>query len=406
MPLGPYGADEYGHGQDYFPGCPRAFSARPGIQGPQVVLTWDVPTHPLASLIILRKVRECPRSPEDGVLVFEATEGLDTATSVVDLGDDLLPTDALEGEGRWWYYQAFVKLAPLPLVDQNDGTSKQLVLAMFPASRGWDMQSFEQVSFYVEALGNDPVSVKMQGAPSRDGPWVDLDITADVDAGAMGLMQAPPEANWVRVVLTAGVGAYLYFTPRLESSWLTSASLSGAVYVYKSGRHMRAAVEGGIPDLYMTRDEQQNTAPIFETPGSDGEVFNLGESGRGRGHLWKMLSIYLSEFDRVDAYLGAIRRYAADVDEMPAQEFIHVAEMLGYHLEVDGRNWNDVRSEIFRIAGVWKAKGTSRLIDAMCRQILGIVPRVQEGAGRVFRVADPTLYDAVPVNNDIHQIGN
>ena len=92
---------------------------------------------------------------------------------------------------------------------------------------------------------------------------------------------------------------------------------------------------------------------------------------------------------------GRDRRRRGEAGGMPPQQFAHVALMLGYPLEVDLRNLEDVRAEIFRIAGVWKSKGTSNLVAAVCSQIFGVRPRVQEGAGRVLRCADPDLYDRV-----------
>lgn len=402
MPLGPYGVDEYGHGQWEFPGCLRSFSARPGLQGPQVVLTWEAPVDPLQGVMIRRKVGECPRDAEDGVLVLQNIDNPNTLFNVTDLGDDLLALDAEPGEGRWWYYQAFVQPAPLPLNVQLAERAVAIILNVLRSTSAWDVQQTNGATIYMQPLWASPATVTVQVAPSDEGPWVDFDA-AVVPFGEVATIFVPSAVNFVRAHLTDGAGARIWISEQNDRVWLTSSALSAAVYVYKTGRHMRAAMEGGLPELYWSRDGDQNTVPVFEVEGGDGEHLNLGATGEQRGHMWKLLSIYLEEFDRVDAYLGAIRRYVANIDEMPPQEFEHVAEMLGYPLEMDGRNWNDVREEIFRIAGVWKTKGTSRLTVALGSQIFGFIPRVQEGCGRVFRVADPDLYNLARIieNNQI-----
>lgn len=402
MPIGPYGADEYGHGQAYFPGCLHAFSVRPGVQGPQVVASWEVPEWPVDGIMIRRKLGEHPRTPDEGVLVLlEQGRPMDV-TWASDVADDLLPTDAEPGEGRWWYYRAFVRPVPVPLEEQLAGLAAGELTLAEPESQVWDVQDYLSATLYLEALGDDPVQVLVEGAPTRDGPWVPLSSTV-VPSGERASVDVPPEACFVRARLTDGAAALYWLCPQLEPAWLSNDALTGVVYVFRTGRHLEAVLAGALPEVYLARDGAQNLASVFEVQGPDGESWNLGEDGAARGHLWKFLSIYLAELDRVDAYLGAVRRYAADVDEMPPQEFLHVAQMLGYPLEVDRRDLLDVREEVFRIAGVWKAKGTARLIGAVCEQVLGVVPRVQEGAGRLIRVMDPDLLgvDSAVVNSFI-----
>ena len=67
-----------------YPHSPQNFAAKPGAEGPQVVLTWDVPSKPIHRLMIRRKLREYPRHPADGILVLDDSETPSTRTSYVD----------------------------------------------------------------------------------------------------------------------------------------------------------------------------------------------------------------------------------------------------------------------------------------------------------------------------------
>lgn len=389
----PLYSDELGgHLQLDPPGLLRGFSARAGLQGPQIVLTWDSPAHPDSAVMVRRKTGEHPRDVDDGELVLLEVDDPSSISSAVDLVG-LLPEDAEPGVGRWWYYRAFVRPAPLPLDEQLGGRAEATVVGGLSDPMVWDVQGARAATLWASFVGAHGTATVSTG-PSEDGPWVALH-TLEGDAGESASYQVPPGANYVQVAPEVGATVVLRNIMTIGPEWVTSEVMTATVYVYKSGRHLAAAMSNGLPGVYLDLDTS-NAAPVFEAEGQDGEVFNLGETGTARGHLWKMLCIYLAEFDRVDAYLRAVRLYAADIDEMPPQAFAHVAQVLGYSLDPSGRDYDDVRAEISRLAGVWKHVGTTRLVVATSRQILGIVPRVQEGAGRVFRVADPTLYNRPP----------
>ena len=400
MPIGPYGSDYYGDGVDSFPAAPRAFTARPGLQGPQVVVSWEAPINPFDKIMVRRKQSEYPRDIDDGDLVLLEEDDTADLLQCVDLAEALLPVDAEAGEGVWWYYRAFVQPAPLPLADQFAGLGKQTLIpsifAGFALSVPIDVQDARSITIYLEntAVAADS-AVQVETAPEYDGPWVVVDVF-DVLAGTAETWTTSESMKFLRIRDTGTSAAVLVvqFSVDLAIGWLTSDALTVPCYAFKTGRHLAAALVH-LPEFYLTDDEAQGLQRLTEGPGEDGEYFNLERTGEALGPLTRFLGVYLAEFDRVDAYLRAVRAYTADIDQMPPHLFAHVATMLGYPLETDGRNLNEIRAEIFRISGVWKLKGTSKLIQATCEQIFGMVPRVQEGAGRVFRVADPDLYGRV-----------
>ena len=400
MPTGPYGSDYYGDGVESFPAAPRAFAARPGLQGPQVVVSWEPALDPIDKIMVRRKLGEYPRDVEDGDLVLLEEDDAGSVLQVVDLADALLPVDAEPGEGVWWYYRAFVWPAPLPLASQFAGLGSQRlvpsIISGFAASTPLDVQGLDPVTIYLESVAVAAASVVLiETAPEESGPWVTLD-TVNLLAGESQVRVATPALKFLRVKNfgTSSAIVQVQFSPHVEYDWLTGDALTAPCYVFKTGRHLAAALVC-LPEFYFSEDEAQQLQQLAEGPGQDGEYFNIGQDGASFGPLVRFLTIYLAEFDRVDAYLRSVREYLPDLDRMPPHLFAHVAAMLGYDLEIDGRNLNDVRNEIFRISGVWKLKGATRLIQATGAQILGVVPRVQEGAGRVFRVADPDLYGRV-----------
>ena len=400
MANGPYGSDLYGDGGEGFPSAPRTFSARPGMQGPQVILSWEAAPLPPQGIVIRRKQGEYPRDLEDGSLVLNVEDGAGDLLQCVDLADELLPADALPGEGVWWYYRAFVLPAPIPLDEQFAGLGRQALIPSIgentAASTAIDVQGLTPVTIYLQNTAVVAASVvHVETSPNEDGPWASLD-EVNVAAGTSETWSSDAPMKFLRVVnhgLPAAI-VMVQFSAHREVEWITGDVLTAPCYVFKTGRHLAAALTC-LPEFYFTDDEAQELHQLTQGPGADGEYFNLGRDGGTLGPLTRLMMVYLAEFDRVDAYLRSVRRYLPDIDGMPPHLFAHVAARLGDDLEVDGRNLEEVRDEIRRIAGVWKLKGTTRLVQATGAQIFGVVPRVQEGAGRVFRVADPDLYGRV-----------
>lgn len=394
MHFGPYGNDPYGDGGEAsFPAAPRGFAVRPGLQGPQAVATWEAAAQPLRALMLRRKLREFPRDVTDGELIMLDMISPDGAGECVDVGRDLLLEGAEEGDGRWWYYRLFTMPAPLPLDEQYAGLA---VIDLTPTianairvSSVWDVQDRRPVSIYLQSGAGAAVAA-VQTAAEVDGPWFTL-VEYNLDPAEAVVWDSAGALKYLRVrVTTAAV--HVALCAALEPMWLTGPDLSRPCYVFRTGKHHRLAQEQLLPELYWDMDRKELQVPISETSPDDGEVFGMGEDGQDRGPLWRYMVVYLAELDRVHAYLRSLQPYLPNLDSMPPHLFAHVAHQLGYPLEVDGRNYAQVRDEMFRIAGTWKTKGTSANLRAACAQILGIRPRVQEGAGRVLRFADPDLY--------------
>lgn len=403
MPLGPYGQDLYGVGEEAYPYALRSFSVRPGMQGPQVVLTWGQPSLPIAALEIRRKLGEYPRDMEDGTLVVREEGDPSSLSSFVDVSSTLLP-DAEPGESQWWYYRAFTLPKAGALSSQfGDAAYKKFVFSGFgsrPTTDAIPTLGKMPLAYHVQNDGGGIAGLQIQTAPTSGGPWITVN-SFGVGAGATARVEVASCLEYVRLRWAAGTGTlYAWMVVHNPPTWGTGQEMCAPALVFKTGKHMRAAIEGGhLPHVYLDYDVI-NATSVQESEGEDGEIFNFGEDGQARGHLWKFLCIMLAEFDRVDAYLRAVTQYAPDIDNMPEMLFAHVAHQLGYPLEQGERALDDLRAELFRVAGVWKAKGTSTLVLAACRQVFGLVPRVQEGAGRVFRVADPDLYGRVYDSND------
>lgn len=390
MPIGPYGQGAYGDGAEPFPGAIADFSARPGLQGPQVVLTWTNPEPAPRGIMIRRKLGEAPRDIEDGVLVFERTFNQVMPEGFADIAEDLLPLDAEAGNGRWWYYRAFVKPADLALDAQGAGTITEAV-ANGDFSTAQDVQYYSAFTVFVENTSEtDPTNAFVYAAPELNGPWVEVGSVV-LGPAESGRLEVSDSHKYVRTQVS-GETANISVIRVLPDLWLTYDALKSPVYVFKTGRHMAFVRKYGLPELYFEVDAGQLQKSLTEVETADYEYFNLGETGVEYGPLQRFLMVYLAELDRVEAYLRAIFDYGADIDQMPPQEFEHVAALLGYDLEVSARDEFDVRAEIFRIAGIWKSKGTSALLEATGNQVFGFLPRVQEGPGRVFRVANPDLY--------------
>lgn len=390
MPFGPFGQGAYGDGTDPFPGSISNFSARPGLQGPQVVLTWTNPEFAPRGVMLRRKLGEAPRDIEDGVLVFERTLNEVMPEGFADIAEDLLPIEAESGDGRWWYYRAFVKPADLALSDQDGGSIVEEIEDT-DFSTPQDVQGYSAFSVFVENTSEvDPANAFISVAPELTGPWMEIGSII-LGAAESGRFEVVDSHKYVRTQIV-GADARVSVIRVLPDEWLTYDALTAPVYVFKTGRHMAFVRKYGLPEFYFEADAGQLQVALTETETADYEYFNLGLTGMDYGPLQRFLMVYLAELDRIEAYLGSIFQYSADIDEMPPQEFAHVAALLGYDLEVTGRPEFDVRAEIFRIAGVWKSKGTSALLAATGNQIFGFLPRVQEGPGRVFRVANPDLY--------------
>lgn len=393
MNVGPYGQDALEFANDAFTHALVDFSVRPGIEGPQAVLSWLPPVSPISRLMIRRKLEGYPLDVTDGVLVLDEVAAPNTITSAVDTGSDLLEFGAEMGAGRWWYYRAFVVPAPLALAEQQGFEAVQVIAADLH-TYAWDVQQYDRFTIRLENLRNvGDATVVIETSPERDGPWITL-TTDELGAGEVAQQGFSVVAfNYVRVRSDVTSVRASIITPWAQV-WSTGMQVSRPCYVFRSGRHFHVAWNlGHLPQFYRVADAEQPKETITESAGDDGELHALDIEQETSGPLQRFLRILLAEMDRVHAYLEAVRSWQTNPDEMPIDITQHVAYELGYAIEVGQRDLREVRAEMLRISGFWKTKGTVTLVESVCEQVLGCVVRVQTGAGRVLRVADPDLYD-------------
>jgi len=372
-------------------GVLRDFSARPGLEGPQVVVSWSAPADPVQRIRVVRQVGRYPRTPWDGVEIFDASTGIAEAVTVLDVADDLVG-DPAQGAGRWWYYRAFILPAPLPLAAQPGMLQELLDGAEHVPV---DVQEFGTIGIRVLSLRDaDDIVATLLTAPTADGPWI-VSQGMTVPPGEERYFEMPGAGGnhykWVRVSLDLS-DARVAITPVIVQAWCTSLELSQACYAFRTGRHLRLAWElGHLPKLYLTADADQGSMLLFEGEAA-GELRHLGENGHDRGPLYRFLRMLLLELDRVQAYQQALCSWTTHPEEMPRDVLQHITTELGFAAEME-QDLEQSREQLFRIAGMWKRKGTVGLLESVCEQVLGCAVRVQTGAGRVFRVADPSLFD-------------
>lgn len=392
MEYGPAGLEPYGLEPGAFPYELRDFSVRPGLEGPQVVCTWTPPLQPLSRLMIRRKVGEYPRHPSDGVLVLDTMADPNSRTTAVDMGEDLLTEGYAQ---RWWYYRAFVKPAPLPLADQFDGRGLQTLEQDDPdiaLLEPIDVQRYRNITILAQNLDADEAQVYISTAPELTGPWHALVSNDPVAADTTSSwVYTDASFKYLRVAATARHLVVSTIVNRV-SEWSTSFSMSQPCLVYRTGRHINLTFDGDhLPKLFTNADETVTQAYLAETTDTNGESFMLGRDHDPRGFLYRMLYVFMLELDRSHAYFEAMTAFNSDLDEAPEALLQHIAFELGWQVDMT-QPLNDIREELFRLAGMWKARGTSHLFGMVGAQQLGVVPRIQEGAGLVLRMANPKLF--------------
>lgn len=381
---------------------PTDFLVRPGLEGPQTILVWTPPIHPAEHIVIRRKTKEYPRDENDGVLVLDDTLTLNSRTSVVDLGADLLEPGASPGDSRWWYYRIFVKPTPPDIKNQFAGKGSQEGVPAGPdGSEPIDIQEFDNVRVRVlngTALGQ---GFTIQTAPRDDEAALWEDVTPIQNVAAGGEFTFDLDNLSYKHIRLGVIGGFVeditvYFIVNKVEPFLTSVrDLSRPVLVYKTGRHLDLWWEDGqLPGLYRLTDEDEPQFLMTETTSADddGEHFMLARDHDPRGPLYRFLYLLSLELDRDHAYKKAILEFNTDFDEAPPDVLKHIAFEMGWPLE-HPRSLINQREQLLRTPGFWKARGSARLMVLTSEQTLGIVPRLLEGGGRVFRSADPSLFD-------------
>lgn len=382
-------------GDNGFPFAPKDFAVRAGLEGPQAICTWAAADVPFARVMIRRKRREYPRHPRDGVLVADLPTS--SGGAAIDIATDLLPADAEPGDAQWWYYRAFVLQAAIPTAARFGGRGRQDVASAFgveAASLGVDVQAYDRMAIVAQNAGaTHNLFVWLESAPTEDGPWTEVRPIQVIAPGAAKAFELTNISyKYIRAVAT-GEPATVWFEAPWAPVWNTGATLSRPCLVYKSGKHEALAYERGhLPEFYITADAQQPHIYTSTTIAPYGELFSLGKVEVPEPPLRRFLRVLFAELDRTDAYLKSVRSFDHSISEMPEALLSHVAYELGWSIDPT-RPLEDIRQELLRLPGVWKSKGTTRQLERVVQQFLGVVPHVQETQGQLVRFADPDLFD-------------
>lgn len=378
------------------------FDVQPGIEGPQVVCTWALPTGELVELMLRRKQREYPRDISDGVELLHENTGLVSKTSLIDRGADLLAVNAVPGDSRWWYVRAWARPELPELALQFAGAAYTLIedLAAFDAATtpALDLQQYPTFQVYVQNTGGKDLSVSVQSAPEDDDALWTAVSSAEVllsgDTYTFDFSEASYKYVRARVTPTVAgpVDAKIWFTVNRQAGFFTSVDMQKPVLAYKTGRHAAHINDLALPELYLHIDRASEQALGLQL-GVDatGEYFKLDEGSEPQGPMVRFLKIFTYELDRIHAYIEAIQQYSTDLDHMPPDVLQHVAFALGWSLE-ENSPFKRQRQELFAAAGFWKSKGSIALLKAVVLQVLNLVPRVQPGYGLISRAADPDLF--------------
>ena len=342
--------------------------------------------------------------------------------------------DFLQGpqtsSSNWWYYRIFVQPDLVDIKDQFGGDGTQnLEKITFDAgtttltlgSKIMDVQPFKTLHIYIENNTDAQVSLECHTLPVRTAAQPRLTAplagtTAGVvtngavvvnarSQGAIRLTDMSYKNLVVLATLTDADGELgndnvkVHFVVNRLIHWQSNSYMSLPCLTYKTGRHQNLAWnQFHLPSFYVGMDESPESPPKQTLQYDEisrlnaKEQINLYEEQKEKGPLYRFLKLFTLELDRSHHYLRAMIEFNADIYEAPREVLAHIAYELGWEVDLD-RPLIDVRLELMRLAGLYKAKGTTRLYEAMSAQQTRVFPRVQEGPGIVARAADPSLFN-------------
>lgn len=383
--------------------APTEFSVSPGMEGPQVIVRWTPAVHPLVRLVLVRKQGEYPRHSADGVVLLDDIDTPNTREFYNDTGSDLLPEDADHGDSQWWYYRLFFQPTPIALADQLSGLAVQEGDGSAASTAPIDVQDFAAFSVLIENDSGDACDVILETSPIwwDASLWVTLDGPETVVDGADLLFsEVDQSVKYLRATFTTPAGfaegiTVSFIVPSVNPL-VSTTEHAGLVLVYRSGRHMQLWWEDEtlmpqMPTVYRVEDDNQLQAILNESQLADGELVALDRIQDSKGPLWRFLYLLSLEMDRHHAYMKAILDTDPQIFVSQPDRLKHLAFMTGWHF--DGiEDLLDIRELALRTPGLLKRKGALSTFRDITRQLLGVFPELREGAGRILRSVDPSLF--------------
>lgn len=369
--------------------APSDFVVEPGMEGPQIVCRWTPTSVPIEEIIIRRREDEFPIDETDGIEIISDSFTQQTRVLASDASTGLLEDPAADPgeEVKWWYVRMFVKPAPpaafgedgIQLVDDGDDSNSIVIT------------EFTGMTIDIDNLGG--VNLTAQAQESVDNiVWFNVGPATVVAGGGSGsIVLAGLANNWLRVGIT-GADSRLTFTPTpLTLPYLSADDLSGFVLVYKTGRNATLMFEN-IAAFYEQHDQLQDSQVILnQTTSSDNsiEISQIGFSNERKGPLSRMFTVLGLELDRQHAYRKAMQAYS-DIAQAPD----YVLNAIGYeqHTSTTSLTLRARRAELFRIASIYKRKGSMETMLQIANQVLGYTPIVVEGRERMLLFANPEQF--------------
>lgn len=304
-----------------FTGQLTNFATRPGIEGPQIVVTWDLPIDPGASELKIRKRRYTyPTDYTDGSEVLHDTTM--TKTSVVDYG---ILTNVI------WCYQGFTKYTcTVPWADTTSYVVGDRIIPIIP-----------------------------------NGYFYECTTAGTSDSG---------EPTWPTTIGdTIDDDTVVWETKNINPGWETGGITSRASDFTWDSEYMTHVLFGLLPSLYRSKDaETDQVALTVETDSDDdGERRAYHEDGAvERGQLERFLMIFGSVASRIK---GAIDFMAQLInpDECPPKYLPRLASVLG--VTIDGTLPVDAqRATIRNAVAVHRQSGTESGLERALRSAVDV----------------------------------
>lgn len=355
-----------------------------------------------------------------------------TSVTLLDVIIEAQKKDLLQGpqtsDSNWWYYRVFVQPELVDIKDQFAGQGTQTMAdiefannTQYLGTTFIDIQPYRNLTVVVENGSNQPLNFVLYTVPELPGTnRLNQAALIQSDYELEESRRNVPAGESVLISLAdlslkyiSGLGTVenlalegdlndeaikVHFIVNKKIHWQSNSYLSRPCLVYKTGRHQEVVwYQGHLPSVYVEEDERVGGPPKQALPHTNvsrlgkEERVNLHESQETQGPLYRFLKLFNLELDRTHHYLRALAEFNSDIFEAPREVLGHIAYELGWEVDLD-RPLVEVRLEIMRLAGMYKAKGTTRLYEAISAQQTRVFPRVQEGPGMVARAANPDRF--------------